>query len=153
MRQRLPEFAACAVDIGLHGAQWEVEHRGDFFIGPALDVPEQNAGSILRPEGGYGLLDFAPEFLRLELLEGGFLAVAELKRAGLDRLWGQGVRGAVEGEGVQLPAPQVVDGDVVGDLEDPARELVLGTVRFDRVERLDEGLLGEILRLLAKSRD
>src|SRR5690606_13977307 len=42
----------------------------------------------------------------------------------------------------------MVDCRVVGDLEDPGRELVLGAVRVERVERLDEGLLRQVLRQL-----
>ena len=38
---------------------------------------------------------------------------------------------------------------VVGDLEDPARELVFGPVAVDRVEHLDEGFLREVLGELA----
>ena len=43
----------------------------------------------------------------------------------------------------------MIDGRVVRDLEDPGGELELGAVRFDGVERLDEGLLREILGQLA----
>ena len=43
----------------------------------------------------------------------------------------------------------MIDRRVVRDLEDPGGELELGAVGIDRVERLDEGLLGEILGQLA----
>src|SRR5688572_349681 len=43
----------------------------------------------------------------------------------------------------------MIDRRIVGDLEYPGGELVLRAVRFDRVQRLDEGLLCEILGELA----
>jgi hypothetical protein len=39
----------------------------------------------------------------------------------------------------------MVDGDVVGDLEQPARQLELRPVAVDVVEDLDKSLLGEVL--------
>jgi hypothetical protein len=48
-----------------------------------------------------------------------------------------------------IAAAQVIDGRVVADLEDPRGELVLRLVGLDRVQRLDERLLGQVLRELA----
>jgi len=42
----------------------------------------------------------------------------------------------------------VIDGDVVGDLEQPAREFELGPVAIDVVEDLDERFLREVFRRL-----
>lgn len=36
--ERLPELVAGAMDVGLHRPEGQVEHLGDFFVGPALDV-------------------------------------------------------------------------------------------------------------------
>jgi hypothetical protein len=43
----------------------------------------------------------------------------------------------------------MIDCDVVGDLEQPTRQLELGPVAIDVVQDLDEGVLGEILGNLA----
>jgi len=45
---------------------------------------------------------------------------------------------------IHLPPAQVIDGDVVGDLEQPAGEFELGPVAIDVVEDLDERFLREI---------
>ena len=89
-----------------------------------------------------------PSSLRLHRVERRFLPRADLQRGGLHRLGRLGVRRAVERERVQLAPAQVIDGRVVGDLEDPGRELEFRTVGLDGVERLDEGLLRQILRQL-----
>jgi hypothetical protein len=82
MRQILSQFVSRAMDVGLHSAEREIEHRGNFFIGAALDVAHQDARPILRPEPPDRLLDLATELPRLELFEGGLLAVTELERRG-----------------------------------------------------------------------
>ena len=51
---------------------------------------------------------------------------------------------AVEADGGQLAAAEMIDGDVVGDLEQPAREFELGPVAIDVVQDLDEGVLREV---------
>ena len=76
---------------------------------------------------------------------GDLLSRPDLERRGLHRLGRLGVGRAVERQGVELPAPQVIDGRVVGDLEDPGGELELRPVRVDGVERLDERLLRQVL--------
>src|SRR5688500_1572543 len=43
----------------------------------------------------------------------------------------------------------MIERRVVRDLEDPRAELVAGIVAIERVEHLDEGVLGEVFRLLA----
>ena len=43
----------------------------------------------------------------------------------------------------------MIDRDVVGDLEQPARELELGAVPIDVVQDLDEGVLRQVLGELA----
>jgi hypothetical protein len=84
--------------VGLHGAEWEVEHRGDFLIGAALDVAQQDARAILRPEPSARALDLAAELPPQSSLEGGLLAVAELERRGLDGLGRRRVGRPVERE-------------------------------------------------------
>ena len=44
---------------------------------------------------------------------------------------------------------ELIDGQVVGDLEQPTRQLELGGVAVDVVERFDERVLRELLRGLA----
>ncbi len=45
---------------------------------------------------------------------------------------------------VRPPAPDVVDGGVVGDPEHPGRRLPVGAPLVQGAERLDEGVLGEV---------
>ena len=59
------------------------------------------------------------------------------------------MRRAVERKRVEFAPAQVIDRRVVGDLEDPGGELELGAIGLDRVERLDERLLRQVLRQLA----
>jgi hypothetical protein len=47
------------VDVGLDGAERQVEDVGDLLIGPALDMAQQDAGAVLRPERADGRLDLA----------------------------------------------------------------------------------------------
>src|SRR5438270_209397 len=56
---------------------------------------------------------------------------------------------AVHADGVELTASQVIDGDVVRDLEQPTRELELGSIAIDVIEDLDERVLCQILGELA----
>ena len=90
-----------------------------------------------------------PSSLRLQLVECRFLRNGHLERRRLDRVRGRRVRRAVHADRVELPPPQMIDGDVVGDLEQPARELELRPVPVDVVQDLDEGVLREILGELA----
>src|SRR6266550_3471108 len=146
--QQLPQLVAGAVDVGLHRTERKVQYLGDLLVGAALDVTQQDARPVFRPEPADSRLDRAAQLLRLDGVQRRLLPCADLQRRGLHRLGSLGVRRAVERERVQLPAPQMIDRGVVGDLEDPGRELELGTIGLDGVERLDEGLLGEILRQL-----
>ena len=63
-----------------------------------------------------------------------------------DLICGTRMRRAVDRDRVELALPEVIDRVVVRDLQDPVTELVAGLVRADRVERPDEGLLGQIFR-------
>ena len=91
------QLVAGAVDVGLHGAEREVQDVGDLLVGPALDVPQQDAGAVLGPELRDGGLDRAAQLAGLHLVERRTpAAVADLQRRGLDRLGRFGVRRAVE---------------------------------------------------------
>jgi hypothetical protein len=48
-----------------------------------------------------------------------------------------------------VPAAEVIDGDVVGDLEQPAGEFELRSIPIDVVEDLYECFLGQVLGGLA----
>jgi len=41
-----------AVDIGLYGAERQVQRRSDLLVGPPLDVPQHDAGSVLGAQAG-----------------------------------------------------------------------------------------------------
>src|SRR5712692_1573093 len=133
VRERLPQLIPRSMDVRLHRAQRKVQNFGDFLVCPALHVAEQNARAVLGPEPRDRLLDLPAELPRLHLVERGLLPVADLERRRLDRLRRLRVRGTLERERVQLAPPEMIDGRVVRDLEDPGRELVLRAVRFDRV--------------------
>ena len=62
----------------------------------ALDVAQQDAGAILGPEAGDGVLDGAAQLARFELLQGGFTPVAQLRCGGAHFVGRRGVGGAVE---------------------------------------------------------
>jgi len=68
------------------------------------------------------------------------LGLARLLRRG-------GVGRAMDGDRIETALSQMIDGVVVGDLQDPVAELVAGLVRADRVERADERFLSEVFRL------
>ena len=59
------------------------------------------------------------------------------------------MRRSVDADGVELALSKVIDRHVVGDLEQPARELELGPVLVDVIEDLDERVLRQILGDLA----
>jgi hypothetical protein len=59
-----------------------------------------------------------------QLVERALADVADLERGGLLAFGRDGVRSAIQRQQVGLPPPQVIDGRVVGDLEDPGGELV-----------------------------
>ena len=112
-------------------------------------MTQQNAGPILGSELRDGALDGAAQLPGLEFLEGSLALISHLEGRGFDLFRCRGVRRPVERQGVQLAAPQVIDRRVVGDLEDPAGELVLRPVGSDRVQCLDEGFLREVFRQFA----
>ena len=53
-------------------AQGQFQDAGDLLVTMALDVAQQDAGAILGPEAGDGVLDGAAQLARFELLQGGF---------------------------------------------------------------------------------
>src|SRR6476646_4379379 len=139
------------MDVRLHRAERQVEHLGNLLVGPSFDVAEENAGAVFGQETANSGFDGAAQLFGLDGIERSLLPRANLQSRGLHRFRGLGMRRAVQGEGVQFPAAQVIDGRVVGDLENPGREFELGTIGVDRVKCLDEGLLGQILRQLPVS--
>ena len=58
------------------------------------------------------------------------------------------MRAAVHADRLDATAPEMIDGHVVGDLEQPARKLEFGAVAVDVIQDLDEGILRQILRRL-----
>ena len=48
MLQRPAELMPGAVDVGLHGAEGQIQRARDLFVRAPLDVPQYDAGSILR---------------------------------------------------------------------------------------------------------
>src|SRR2546423_5717802 len=47
--QVLSQFLSRPVDVGLHRAEGELDDLRDFVVGIILNVPEDDAGPILRP--------------------------------------------------------------------------------------------------------
>src|SRR5436305_11272903 len=45
--QRTPQLVPRAMDVGLYGAEREIQSSRDFLVRPSLHVTQQNAGSIL----------------------------------------------------------------------------------------------------------
>ena len=68
-----PELVASAMDVGLDGAQREVEGRRDLLVRSTFDVTKQNAGSVLGPQLTDCLLNGRAELFGLELIDGGLL--------------------------------------------------------------------------------
>src|ERR1700759_2029466 len=50
--QRTSQLVSGAVDVGLYGAERQVERGGDLLVRSAVHVPQHDAGSVLGPEGG-----------------------------------------------------------------------------------------------------
>src|SRR5688572_26995865 len=149
LSERFLQFGPSAVDVGLYGAEGEVEDLGDFLVGSVLDMSQENAGAILRSQAPDRLFDGRPELAGLNFLQRVFSAILDLKRGRVDSLPGGRVRSTLDRAGVQAPAPQVIDGGVVGDLENPRGKLEFGAVTLDGVQRFDECFLGEIFGQLA----
>src|SRR5665647_1277578 len=144
--QRLPELVPGAVDVGLDGAQGQVEGGGDLLVGAPFHVSEQDAGAVLGAELAYRLFDRAPELPGLDRLERGLPARLDIQRGRLCLGGGRRVGRPIEAHRRQLAPAKVIDGDVVGDLEQPARKLELGAVAVDVVQDLDEGVLRQVFR-------
>src|SRR5689334_10215435 len=147
--QILPQLLPRAVDVGLNSPQRELHDFGDFVVRVILDVAKDDAGSVLRSELGDRLLDLASQLARLELLERGFSATRHRYSGRPRTLGGDRVRSAFNAHGVDVFSPEIIDGDVVGDLEQPTRKFELGPVTIDVVEDLDEGLLRQVFGGLA----
>src|ERR1700741_3498306 len=142
--QILPQFLPRAVDVGLHRAQRELHYLGDLVVRVVLDMAEDDAGAILGPQPGDRLLYLRPKLPRLQLLEWRLAAARHRHCRRPCTLGGDCVRRAFDADGVDLTPAQVIDGDVVGDLKQPAREFELGPVPVDVVEDLYEGFLGQV---------
>ncbi len=92
MLERLPELVPGPVDVGLDRAERQVERSGDFFVGTAFDVPQQNAGSVFGPEAGDGAFNGRAQLLGLHLLQGILGVVADIEARRLDGVGGTRVR-------------------------------------------------------------
>src|SRR5579872_5729079 len=134
----VPQFVPGAMDVRFDRAQGQVEGGSYFLVGPALDVPEQNARAVFGPELCDGAFDGASELARLDLLEGRFIMRTHVDR-GCFGFGGRGrVRRALDADRVELPFPEMIDRQVVRDLEQPARELEFGAIAIDVVQDADE---------------
>ena len=109
-------------------------------------MAQQNAGAVFGPEFRDSTFDFPAQLLVFHLLQLVLPPFSDLERGGFDHLGRFGVGRALEREGVELAAAEVIDGGVVRDLEDPGRELVFRPVAVQRIQHLDESFLGEVLR-------
>ncbi len=144
MLQRTAKLVPRAVDIRLHGAEGQVQRGGDLLVGTPLDVPEHDAGAVFGAELGDGALDGGAELAGFHLVQGGLGVVGDVEAGGLHRLGGHGMWGPVHAHGVELPLTQMIDRHVVGDLEQPRRELEVRAVAIEVREHLDEGVLREV---------
>jgi demethylmenaquinone methyltransferase / 2-methoxy-6-polyprenyl-1,4-benzoquinol methylase len=143
--QRTPQLVAGAVDVGLDGPQGEVQGAGNLLVGPSLDVPEQDAGSVLGAQEGDGALDGGAELFRLHLVQRVLRAVGDVEPGGFYGVGGGRMGRAIHAHGVELTAAEMIDRDVVGDLEQPGGELEVRSVAIEMGEDFDEGVLGQIL--------
>src|SRR5437764_14629815 len=64
-----PELVASATDVGLDGAQQEVEGRRDLVVRATFDGPKQNGGSLLGPQLTDCCRSGRAELFGLELIE------------------------------------------------------------------------------------
>src|SRR6478672_5730702 len=71
--ERAAELMPGAVDVGLYGAEREVEGRGDFFVRPALHMAQHDARTVFRPKARDGAFDGSAQLSGLELVERRFL--------------------------------------------------------------------------------
>src|SRR5688572_9934072 len=142
--QVLPQLLAGAVDIGLYRTEGQLHDFGDLVVGVVLDVPQNYAGAVLGSELRDGLLDGRADLLRFELFEWRFSSARNRDRGRAQPFSGKSIRRALDADRIELAPAKVIDGDVVGDLEQPAGEFELGAITVDVVEDLDEGLLREI---------
>src|SRR6266481_6262165 len=61
MLEIAPQLITSAVDIGLYGAERQVEHLRDFLVAMTLDVAQQDTGAVFGTQPGDRQLDGAAE--------------------------------------------------------------------------------------------
>src|SRR2546423_7589729 len=142
--QVLSQLLPRAVDVGLYRAQGELHYYRDFIVRVVLHMAEDDARAVLGTQLGDRFFDRRAELLRFELLERRFSTARHRHGRRSRALGSDRIRRALDTDGIELPATQMIDGDVVGDLEQPARELELRPVAIDVVEDLDERFLREV---------
>jgi hypothetical protein len=112
-------------------------------------VSEQDRGPVLLPEPRDRGLHLRRQLLRHDAVVGRLLVGLQGERRRLLPLGGDRIRRAVDRDGREVPSPEVIHGQVVGDLEQPGGELVRRVVAVEVIEGADEDLLREVLRELA----
>ena len=149
VRQGVPQLVPGAMDVRFDRAQGQVESGSYFLVGPALDVPQQDARAVFGPEVRDRAFDGGSELARLDFLERRFIVRAHVYRGRLGFGRGDGVGRAFDADRVELTFPEMIDRQVVRDLEQPARELEFGAIAINVVQDADERVLCEIFRGLA----
>src|SRR5215213_8928136 len=114
MLERLTQLVPRAVDVGLHGAKWQVQRCRDLLVRTPFDVTQHDAGSILGAEPCDRPLDGASQLTRLHLVERRLLLRRKVERRRLHLGRRGGVRGAIDTDGVELAFSEVIDRNVIG---------------------------------------
>lgn len=149
--ERLSELMSGAVDVGFYSAEWQVERGSDLLVGTSLHMPKHDASPILGAQSCDRLFNGRAKFLGFELVEGAFLVVLQIQTARLDLRRRGCMWRAVHADRVDAAPSQVIDGDVVRNLEQPAREFELGAVSIDVIQDFDEGILRQVFGQLPVS--
>ncbi len=132
------EFLAGEEDAALHGAEGEVHVVGDFLILVAGNV-HRGGDAVLVGEAVDSGLDLSSAEAVFGRLDARVLAEVEVVE----------VVGGVDNSGSAHTAAVVVDEEVAHDGEDPALEVCTFGVFVFVVERLEGGVLKEIVSIIA----
>jgi len=133
------------MDAGLHGAERQVQRRGDLFVGKVLLMAQQHHQPVMR---GQRIDQPADPVLLLgvrDLLVGQECRVHDLERTIVVIVARQ------RGDRADPAPAQMVDAQAARDGVEPGREGPRGVVSLECPEHADEGLLRQVLGVLRRT--
>lgn len=142
------QLAAGAADARLDRADGDVEGGGDFLVGEALDLMEDEGGAEFGGQFGKGLVKVAHHFLAGGLAARIGALGGEGKLAGFFAVAPRHVLHGDDPPVMASPGGQVVPGLVGGDAVDPGGESAFPPKGADAAGDLEQDRLGEVACLV-----